>query len=238
MHRRRAPRRRQPRLPPRRHGPDRDMELPTRLIAVRHGETAWNADARLQGQLDIPLNAKGRWQAARVAQALAQEPVAAVYSSDLARAWQTADAIAAPHTLQIRPEVRLRERAFGQFEGRTFADIERELPEQAERWRRRDPDFSPPGGGEDLRTFQARVVEAVGDLSARHAGELVVLVAHGGVMDVLYRAATRQALQAPRTWLLGNASVNRLLYTAQGLTLVGWADDTHLAGDALDEAAA
>lgn len=211
----------------------------TRIIAVRHGETAWNVDTRLQGHLDIALNDKGQWQARRVARALASEPIAAVYSSDLSRAWQTAQAIAAGHGLHVQPEPRLRERAFGQFEGRTFHDIERELPEQAERWRRRDPDFAPAGGGESLLVFRARVTEAVADLAARHPGELLVLVAHGGVMDLLYRAATGQELQAPRTWQLGNAHINRMLWTGQGLTLVGWADDTHLDGDdALDEQAA
>src|SRR5690349_22768651 len=101
----------------------------TRIIAVRHGETAWNVDTRLQGHLDIELNDRGLWQAQRVADALADEPVAAVYSSDLARAWQTAQAIAQRHDLAVQPEPRLRERAFGHFEGRTFLDIERELPE-------------------------------------------------------------------------------------------------------------
>jgi len=210
----------------------------TRIIAVRHGETAWNVDTRLQGHLDIALNDRGLWQAGRVADALAGEPVAAVYSSDLARAWQTAQAIAGRHGLAVQPEPRLRERAFGQFEGRTFPDIERELPEQAERWRRRDPEFAPPGGGESLLQFRARVTAAVAQLASRHPDELLVLVAHGGVMDLLYRAATGQELQAPRTWLLGNAHINRMLWTGQGLTLVGWADDSHLDDGALDEAAA
>lgn len=211
----------------------------TRIIAVRHGETAWNVDTRLQGHLDIELNDRGQWQVRRLAQALAHEPIAAVYSSDLARAWQTAQAIAGSHGLQVHPEPRLRERAFGHFEGRTFLDIQRELPEQAERWRRRDPDFAPAGGGESLLQFRARVTEAVAELAARHPAALVVLVAHGGVMDLLYRAATGQELQAPRTWQLGNAHINRMLWTGQALTLVGWADDTHLGGDdALDEQAA
>ena len=210
----------------------------TRIIAVRHGETAWNVDTRLQGHLDIELNDKGLWQARRVAQALAHEPIAAVYSSDLARAWQTAEEIARSHALPVHPEPRLRERAFGHFEGRTFVDIERELPEQAARWRRRDPEFAPAGGGESLLTFRARVTQAVAELADRHPGELLLLVAHGGVMDLLYRAATRQELQAPRTWQLGNASINRMLWTEQGLTLVGWADVAHLDDDSLDERAA
>ncbi|MFT4268381.1 MAG: histidine phosphatase family protein [Xenophilus sp.] len=202
----------------------------TRLIAVRHGETAWNVDARIQGHLDIPLNDTGRWQAARAGEALAGEPVAAIYSSDLLRAWETAQAIgrAQPDPVEPVADRRLRERAFGLFEGRSFAEIEAATPEMALRWRQRDPGFAPPGGGENLIDFRHRIATAVHDLAARHVGQLVVLVAHGGVMDVLYRVATRQALQAPRTWQLGNAALNRLLWTPQGLSLVGWGDAAHL----------
>lgn len=208
----------------------------TRLIAVRHGETAWNVDTRLQGHLDIGLNAKGLWQAAQAGRALAEEPITAVYSSDLVRARLTAEAIAAPRGLVVQTDEALRERSFGQFEGRTFAEIEVELPEQALRWRKRDPDFAPEGG-ESLMTFRERITRYVSRVAAAHPGELIAVVAHGGVMDVLYRAATGQELQAPRTWMLSNAAINRLLWTPQGLSLVGWGDDAHLTGAALDESA-
>jgi 2,3-bisphosphoglycerate-dependent phosphoglycerate mutase len=210
----------------------------TRLIAVRHGETAWNVDTRIQGQLDIGLNDTGLWQARRVGEALADEPIAAIYASDLARAWQTALEIARPRGIEVQPEPGLRERAFGHFEGRTFADIDASLPEQARLWRTRDPAFAPEGGGESLLAFRERVTRIAGQLAQRHPGELVVLVAHGGVMDVLYRAATGQELQAPRTWHLGNAAINRLLWTPQGFTLVGWGDIGHLDQGTLDEATA
>ena len=210
------------------------MEEPTRLIAVRHGETAWNVDTRIQGQLDIGLNATGIWQARRAGAALADEPIGVVYASDLSRAWQTAQAIAEPHGLAVRPEPRLRERAFGTFEGMSFAEIEATLPVQAKLWRERDPEFEPEGG-ESLLTFRDRVTGVAAELAARHPGELVVLVAHGGVMDVLYRAATRQELQAPRTWQLGNAAINRMLWTPGGFSLVGWSDTAHLVDGALDE---
>jgi len=208
----------------------------TRLIAIRHGETAWNVDTRIQGQLDIKLNDTGLWQARRVAHALRDQPVAAIYASDLARAWQTALEIGRPHRLEVRAEPGLRERAFGQFEGRTFADINAALPDQARLWRTRDPEFAPEGG-ESLLTFRERVTTAAARVAANHPGELVVIVAHGGVMDVLYRAATGQELQAPRTWQLGNAAINRLLWTPQGFTLIGWSDTGHL-DDTLDEATA
>ncbi|MDH6592863.1 putative phosphoglycerate mutase [Variovorax sp. TBS-050B] len=210
------------------------MEDMTRLIAVRHGETAWNVDTRIQGQLDIGLNATGLWQARRVGQALADEDIGAIYASDLSRAWQTALEIAKPHGLVVQPEPGLRERAFGRFEGMSFAEIEATLPEEARRWRERDPEFEPEGG-ESLLVFRERVTRVASALAARHPGQLVALVAHGGVMDVLYRAATRQELQAPRTWQLGNAAINRMLWTPEGFSLVGWSDTAHLVGDALDE---
>ena len=207
----------------------------TRLIVLRHGETAWNVDTRIQGQLDIGLNATGVRQAQQLGEALADETVAAIYASDLARARDTALAVAGPLGMEVVAEPRLRERAFGQFEGRTFADIEANSPDEARRWRTRDPDFEPEGG-ESLIVFRRRVTAVASELAARHPGALVVLVAHGGVMDVLYRAATGQELQAPRTWHLGNAAINRLLWTPQGLTLVGWGDTAHLMDEpSLDE---
>ena len=206
------------------------MEEITRLIAVRHGETAWNVDTRIQGQLDVGLNATGLWQARRVGQALAEEDIGAIYASDLSRAWQTAQEIAQPHGLTVHPEPGLRERAFGRFEGMSFAEIEATLPDQAKRWRERDPEFEPEGG-ESLLVFRERVTRIASKLAARHPGQLVALVAHGGVMDVLYRAATRQELQAPRTWQLGNAAINRMLWTPEGFSLVGWSDTAHLAAD-------
>ncbi|MDB5889375.1 MAG: phosphoglycerate mutase [Polaromonas sp.] len=203
------------------------MTEATRIIAIRHGETLWNAATRIQGQLDIPLNETGHRQARRLAAALKDEPITAIYASDLARAQQTASYLASELGLAVRPEPAIRERGFGEFEGRTFAEIETTLPEQALRWRTRDPDFAPVGG-ESLIDLRSRVVGAAGRLAASHPGELIVMVAHGGVMDVLYRAATRLDIQAPRTWALGNAAINRLLWTHQGFSLVGWADTQHL----------
>ena len=206
----------------------------TRIIAIRHGETAWNVDTRIQGQLDIPLNETGRWQASRLARALATEPIAAVYASDLLRAWDTALSVGNAAGLPVVTHEGLRERGFGIFQGRTYAEVEQLWPELALRWRKRDPDFAPEGG-ESLVQFRARVTATADELAARHPGEQIVMVGHGGVMDVLYRAATGQSLQAPRTWELGNAAINRLLWTREGLTLVGWSDTLHLDDDARDE---
>ena len=209
----------------------------TRILAVRHGETAWNRDTRIQGHTDIDLNDHGRWQAARLAQALAQEPIAAFYASDLARARETADAVARRHGGAVQTDPRLRERCFGRFEGHTWAELEALHPQEATAWRQRVPDFAPPAG-ESLLQLQNRVVPAVSELASRHPGEQILIVAHGGVLDILYRAATRLDLQAPRSWGMTNTAINRLLWTPEGLSLVGWADTGHLQDGGLDEQAA
>lgn len=211
---------------------------PTRILAIRHGETDWNVDNRIQGQLDIGLNAEGRRQAARLARALrGGESIDAIHASDLSRAQDTAAAIGQAVDRPVALHPGLRERFFGDFQGQRFTEIEARWPEEAMRWRRREPDWAPPGG-ESLRAMRERVLDTVHALAAAHTGGLIVLVSHGGVLDLLYRAATGLDLQAPRTWPMANTSVNRLLWTPQGLSLVGWADTSHLDDASLDEAAA
>lgn len=211
----------------------------TRIIAVRHGETDWNVETRIQGNLDIGLNEKGQWQARRLSMALAaREPIAAIYSSDLLRARDTARAIADATQRPLHLVAGLRERGFGLFQGKTYAEVEAQHPEEALRWRKRDPEWAPPQG-ESLMALRERVLDTARTLAARHLDEQIVLVAHGGVMDMLYRAATGMGLQAPRTWNLGNAAANRLLWSSEGFTLVGWSDTSHLDDDqVLDETAA
>ena len=208
----------------------------TRILAIRHGETAWNVDTRIQGQLNIGLNDTGLWQAQQVAKALADEPIAAIYSSDLDRAFTTAQSIAQSNRSLIstsvqadivQPHTGLRERHFGHFEGMTWAEIEDKWPTDAKLWRSRDPHWSPQGG-ESLLVLNQRIAQCVHEIASQHLGEQIVLVAHGGVLDVLYRLATGQDTQTPRTWHLGNAAINRLLWTPEGLSLVGWGDVAHL----------
>jgi len=208
----------------------------TRILAIRHGETAWNVDARLQGHLDIPLNDVGLRQAEHLARALAgREAVDAIYASDLSRAHATAQAIALAMGHTVSTHAGLRERHFGVFQGSTFEEVQAQLPEHAWHWRKRTPDWTPPEGGESLLALHERIVRTVDELAARHTGQQIVMVAHGGVLDILYRAATRLELQAPRTWQLTNTAVNRLLWTPQGLSLVGWGDTSHLDARGQDE---
>lgn len=207
----------------------------TRIIAIRHGETAWNVDTRIQGQLDIPLNDMGRWQAKRLGRAVAHEGIVAIYASDLLRAYETARAVADSTGVDIGTETGLRERHFGEFEGFTWKEIEERWPAESERWRKRDLNFAPRGG-ESLPVFYERCIGTASRLAVAHAGQTIAIVAHGGVMDCLYRAASRIDLQAPRSWQLGNASINRVLHTPEGFMLVGWSDTCHLDCDSRDEA--
>lgn len=197
------------------------------MLLVRHGETDWNRAGRIQGHTDVCLNELGHRQARALATALEDEVLDAIVSSDLQRAIQTAGPLARARELAIELDAGLRERCFGAYEGMDWTAIERQSASDAQRWRQREPDFAP-GGGESLRQFSARVLGAVQRFCSDHAGQSVAVITHGGVLDCLFRAASRLDLQQGRTWVLGNASINRLLWTPEGFTLVGWGDVRHL----------
>ena len=207
----------------------------TRIVAVRHGETVWNAEMRMQGQLDTRLSARGERQARRTAAALAGEGIEAIVSSDLVRAAATAAAIADVVGLPVATDSGLRERSFGVFQGWTYAEIDERWPDDAARWRRHDPTFAP-AGGESLVAFDARAVAAMTRIATQARGRTLLVVTHGGVLDSLYRAATGVGLEAQRTWQLGNAAINRVLFTGERFTLVGWSDTAHLEDGTLDDA--
>ncbi len=208
--------------------------IATRILAVRHGETLWNRETRIQGFTDIGLSDHGQWQAQQLAQALREESIAACYASDLSRARDTAQAVADVHGHTVHTDPGLRERCFGQFEGHTWTEIETQWPEASQAWRQRVPDWAPQWG-ESLIALSARVLNTLNTIAERHLGEQILVVVHGGVLDVLYRAATRLDLQAPRAWELRNTAINRLLWSPEGLSLVGWDDRAHLESGTLDE---
>lgn len=205
--------------------------MKTQLLLIRHGETAWNAEHRIQGQLDIPLSPLGMLQAARLAESLASEPIDSVYSSAQSRAWLTAAPLAARLGVEVISEPRLRERSFGVFEGQTLDEIAARYPEEFRKWRERDPAWRPEGG-ETGQQLIDRVMAAVTELGARHAGQTVVLVSHGGVLDVVYRAARALEWHAPREHQMLNAAVNRLTASASAtpiaLSIDRWGDVSHL----------
>ncbi len=207
----------------------------TALLLIRHGETAWNAEHRIQGHLDIPLSATGIRQAALLANRLAQETIDAVYSSELTRARLTAEPFAARLGLEITLDTRLRERSFGVFEGLTADEVSARHPEGFRRWRERDPAWAI-NEGESGQQLIDRVLSALHDITLRHPDESVAVVTHGGVLDVVYRVARGLHWSAPREHQMLNASINRLTAQAAPLTLsiLGWGDIAHLV-EARDE---
>ena len=209
--------------------------MKAKLLLIRHGETAWNAEHRIQGQLDIPLSPRGVLQSARLAECLAEEPIAAVYSSGQSRAWLTAVPLALRHGLDVIPEPRLRERCFGIFEGLTLDEIAVRHPAEFTKWRERDPAWRPEGG-ETGQQLIDRVLAAIADIGRRCAGQTAVLVSHGGVLDVVYRAARLLDWHAPREHQMLNAAVNRLTVSSEplALSIEVWGDVAHLE-DSRDE---
>ena len=198
------------------------------LIVVRHGETDWNRIRRLQGHTDIALNADGIEQAARLAAALATEPIGAVHSSDLSRALATAEPVAAALGLPVRRDPRLRERNYGVLEGRTFGEILVEFPDHAAKIRDRDPAHAIDGG-ESPEVFYERAVDAVSAIAVDESGRgrsKVLVVTHGGVLDMLYRHADHLSLEVERPCPIPNAVINRLAFDRGVFTIVSWAEET------------
>jgi probable phosphoglycerate mutase len=205
------------------------VTIAANLLLIRHGETAWNAEHRIQGRLDVPLSATGVWQTRQLAQRLADEAIDAVISSDLARAWMTAAPLAESRGFETIAEPRLRERVFGIFEGKTLDEIAARHPEDLAAWRSRDVDWRVPDG-ESATEFIARVLAALHDIVLAQAGRTVAVVTHGGVLDVVYRNACALPWDAPRQHLMLNASINRLQGRPAPLQLqiVAWGDVGHL----------
>jgi 2,3-bisphosphoglycerate-dependent phosphoglycerate mutase len=202
----------------------------TQILLVRHGETLWNQQGRMQGQHDSPLTATGLHQARQLARRLAQTPFAALYSSDLGRAHQTARCIADETGHDIIAEQALRERNFGIFEGLTNAEIKLRYPEDYELFAKRDPHYVM-AGGESAAQFMARVVATLDRIAATHNGDTIVVVTHGLVLDALYRTACNMALEVPRGFPLLNCSLNTFRRGPAGWRVVNVCDVGHLADD-------
>ncbi len=204
-------------------------QSPTEIFLVRHGETAWNAEGRIQGHLNIPLNAVGLAQAAALGPRFKAEPVQAIYSSDLDRAHFTAQPIAAQDGQSIQLDARLRERHLGVLQGLTRDEA---MERQRSAWlafKSREPDTLLEGG-ESLRVFFHRVAAFLTDICERHRGQRVVLVTHGGVLDAAYRHAAGMPLNEPRRFPIFNASINILTFQSLKWRVGRWGEVEHLNG--------
>lgn len=207
----------------------------TRFCLIRHGETNWNAERRLQGHTDTPLNSRGEIQAKQMAQALKNAKLSfdVLYSSDLQRAVNTADAIVQLFGVKNTIDSALRERHFGVLQGLSIDQAPLTYPEiwQAHINRELDHDLA---GGESILQFAARVEGAIEKLRMLHSGKTILLVSHGGTLDMMYRIASKQSLGSERIVSVPNASLNWIVHNDQGWVVERWADIRHLQDSALE----
>ncbi len=206
------------------------------ILLIRHGETDWNVEKRLQGHRDIDLNREGVRQAAALGRALLDEPLDAIFSSDLKRAFGTAQGIAIPRGMSIQLSTGLRERCFGAFEGLIHPEISVRFPDDYAAWQRRDIDARYPQGefhAETLREFSTRAIDAITTLAGGY--RKVAVVTHGGVLDSVYRRAKNMGYEHPRDFDVLNASINRVTWDGTSFQILKWADVSHLSHAALDE---
>lgn len=204
----------------------------TTILLIRHGETAWNAVRRLQGHIDIPLNAEGERQAGALARALAAESLDVIVSSDLQRARQTAQAVADQYDGKVHTDANLRERCYGVFEGMLYTEVEQQYPADFALWQARDIDAVMPAGdrvAESFRQFYERAIGAISRWAVEHPGKTIAIVAHGGVLECAYREAVGMQLDSPRDFQVKNASINRFHYADGKLALDSWGEVAHLA---------
>jgi 2,3-bisphosphoglycerate-dependent phosphoglycerate mutase len=200
----------------------------TDLILLRHGETDWNRELRFQGHVDVGLNDIGLEQARRLARRLAGEIAHRLYASDLLRAQQTAQPVSGLMSLPTVSDAALREQSFGAVDGMSVDDIKAQHPQAWEGWLRFHEDYCMPEG-ESTRQFHARVMDAVHRLIAAHPAQTLVVVTHGGVLDMIYRTARSLGLNGPRQSDIPNAGLNRVRVHDGRIDILAWADTAHLA---------
>jgi len=199
----------------------------TRICIIRHGETGWNAEKRIQGHTDIPLSETGRAQALAMAFNAAHHRFNAIYSSDLKRAVETAQALAQREDQPIKLLPQLRERHFGIFQGMTAAQGAALHPHAYAHYVARDLDYDFETG-ESLRQFAERVADGIDWMVRHHSGQTLAAVCHSGVLDVVYRRATGRPLHAPRDFVIPNCALNWFHFDGQGWHLEAWGDRHHL----------
>ena len=209
--------------------------MPTRICVIRHGETDWNLAKRIQGQTDIPLNETGHAQALAMAFNAGHYDFSAIYSSDLSRACDTAQMVAARRGLEVKSMVQLRERHYGIFQGITAEEGEERYPAAYAHYKARDPDYDFETG-ESLVGFAGRVHDAIGNLTRHHSAQTLAVICHAGVLDILYRKATGRPLHTPRDFVIPNCALNWFRFDGQGWHLEAWDDHHHLAKVLLESA--
>ena len=203
--------------------------MKTRIIVIRHGETEWNKQHIFQGQLDSPLSYFGLQQAGAAANALANDPIIQIYSSDLGRAMRTAEIIASPHNLKVIADARLRERHLGVFQGLNKKNIAEKFPREMKHYKSGDPDHVIPEG-ESSRQRYERSIECFLHLAEKHAGCHFALVTHGGVLRGILEMVLGLPQNRKRHFSLLNASIARFSHFKGHWMMDSWGETMHLNG--------
>jgi len=207
----------------------------TRFCLIRHGETDWNAERRLQGHTDIELNSRGIAQAKQMAHALKKINLIfdALYTSDLQRATKTANAIEDLYNITAIKNAALRERHLGMLQGLSIDEAPTLEPEiwQSHLSRNIKENLRT---GESIQQFADRIHLALEEIRKQHPGKTILVVSHGGALDMMYRIASNQTLDSEKTVAVPNASLNWISHNGVAWKVDGWADTSHLADLALD----
>lgn len=207
----------------------------TRFCLVRHGETDWNAEHRLQGHTDIGLNARGLAQAEQMARALKSIDLQfdVLYTSDLQRAAKTAAAIEQLFKTSAISNVAFRERHLGALQGMTTDEAPMREPALWKSHLSRDI-HENLRDGESIQQFSDRIKNALEEIREQHLGKTILLVSHGGALDMMYRIASNQALDSEKAVTVPNASLNWISHDGLEWKVNSWADTSHLEDLALD----
>lgn len=199
----------------------------TTIYLIRHGETTWNAEGRFQGNLDSPMTELGQLQIRNVVDALRHTALAAVYSSPLERAQETASPIAAARGLPVVVADGFRELNLGRWESRVFAELEGEDARRMQAWRDTPHQVRMPGG-ETLAEVQDRAMRALGEIAVRHPGGAVAAVAHGGVNKTVLLAVLGAPLSHYWRIRQGNGCINMLEIDGAWSRVVAVNETAHL----------
>lgn len=186
----------------------------TELFLIRHGETKWNRELRFQGHADLELNQRGIEQAQITAHFLTEHRFDRFYSSDLKRAGQTAEILAAPHNLPVLSRKDLREINYGDWEGQTYRQLWEQEPQSLEKWSQ-DPSAIKPPGGETLPDFQLRVVNSFLSLIKESAGKRIVVICHGGTLMVYLAYVLQMPLKLCNRFQFDHLGVSRIILYEQ-----------------------
>lgn len=208
--------------------------MTTEFILLRHGETEWNAQDRLQGHMNSSLSREGLRQADALAERLATLPFQALYSSDLDRAVETAARIAARTGHALQPDARLRERALGILEGLTRMEARQRYPDVFAAYTEGGADYVVPKGESASQRLRL-ALQCLEELGARHPEARVVVVTHGGLLSGLLRHCLGIPPSTPRAFSVLNAGWNQFDLHEGAFRMVTWGDVSHLRGLSLDD---